>query len=72
MNDPVRNTLERFGGWWGASKGWRKVGIGSLITFLTILSIFLSLVTLLVWLVKGLTVGGARNKDLYIPKMGRR
>ena len=72
MNDPVRHMLEKFGGWWRVAKGWKKLGIASLITIFFSLFLFVALVTLTVWLVKGLTIGGVRNKDLYLPRIGRR
>ena len=72
MKDPVRNMLERFGGWWKASRSWRKLGIVSLITIFFSLFLLIALVCLTIWLVKGLTSGGVGNKELYIPRMGRR
>lgn len=57
--------------WRSTGKGWRVF----LVIGIIILSI-LGIVGLVIWLlgrlVKGLTVGGFRNRDLYIPKMGYR
>ena len=64
MSDPIRGVLER------ASRSWRRnegFGIGALIVFLFTLFLLISLVTLTIWLVKGLVVGGARNRELYLP-----
>ena len=64
MSDPIRGMLEK------ASRSWRRnegFGIGALIVFLFTLFLLISLVTLTIWLVKGLVVGGARNRELYLP-----
>ena len=56
---------------WPKGRGWKVAFVAGLI----ILGI-LGIVALVVWafgkLVKGLTVGGFRNRDLYIPRMGVR
>ena len=67
MSDLIRGMLEKAGRSWRTNKGSRKLGIGTLIVFLFTLFLLISLVTLTIWLVKGLVVGGARNRELYLP-----
>lgn len=66
-SDPVRYLVARVGPAWKKHKGWRKVGIGTLIVLLICAVLVVGIVVLLVWLVKGLSVGGVRNKELYLP-----
>lgn len=56
---------------WPKGKGWKVFIIISLVV-LGIIGIIALVLKLLVSLVRGLTAGGARNKDLYLPSMGRR
>jgi hypothetical protein len=65
--DPLRRVIDRTGKSWKRNRGWRKVGIGTLIVILICVFLVVGTIVLLVWLVKGLSTGGARNRDLYLP-----
>lgn len=65
--DPLRRVIEKAGPIWKRNRGWRKLGIGTLIVLLVCVFLIVGIVVLTVWLVKALSVGGVRNKDLYLP-----
>lgn len=66
MDDPVREFLEHLGEWWKINEGWKRLGI----TLLIILFTILVLVFALSWLIRSISIGGFRNKDLYFPRFG--
>lgn len=70
------NVLEQAGDivsrrWRNTGKGWRVFLVLGII-IVGILGIVALVLWLLVRLVKGLTIGGFRNKDLYVPRMRSR
>ena len=76
MTDPVRDWIRQdpvkqwIGGAvtsWKRHHGWRKVGIGGLIVILICVFLVTAIVVLVVFLLKALSSGSARNRDLYLP-----
>lgn len=65
--DPVRIWIDRASIAWKKHRGWRKVGIGSLIVILICVFLVTAIAVLAVFLLKVLSSGSARNKDLYLP-----
>lgn len=65
--DPVRVWIDRASVAWKKHHGWRKVGIGSLIVILVCVFLATAIVVLVVLLLKALSSGSARNRDLYLP-----
>lgn len=65
--DPVRRALSKASESFSRNHGWRKVGIATLIIILICVFLVTATIVLLVWLVRGLSIGGARNRDLYLP-----
>ena len=67
--DPVRDILGSLKSWWGEVGGWRKLFIGGLIIGLSTILLLIFLSTLMIYVVRGLTSGGMRNRDLYLPRV---
>jgi len=65
--DPVRRWLVNAGGSWKRNHGWKKLGIAGLILLLICIFLITTTVVLLVLLVKALSSGSPRTKDLYLP-----
>jgi len=57
--------------WRGIGKGWR-VFLGILIVIGSLLGIVYLFLRLCVGLLKSISIGGYRNKALYVPSVGRR
>lgn len=55
---------------WPRSRGWKVAFVIGLI-ILAILGVVMLTLWLLGRLIKSITVGGFRNRDLYIPRVGR-
>lgn len=65
--DPARRWIGSAVGSWKRNHGWRKVGIGTLIVILICVFLVTSTIVLIVFLLKALSSGSARNRDLYLP-----
>ena len=65
--DPVRRAISKAGQSWGRNHGWKKLGIGTLIVILICVFLVGATITLTVILIKALSMGGVRNRDLYLP-----
>ena len=65
--DPFRKWVGSAAGSWKKHHGWKKVGIGTLIVILICVLLVTTTITLGVILIKALTSGSARNRDLYLP-----
>jgi len=65
--DPVRRAISKAGQSWTRSHGWRKFGIGALVVLLICVFLVTATITLTVILIKSLSTGGVRNRDLYLP-----
>jgi len=65
--DPFRRWLGQAAGAWTKHHGWKKLGIGTLIVVLICVFLVTATVTLAVILIKALSSGSARNRDLYLP-----
>ncbi len=65
--DPVRTLLGKAGESWKKNHGWKKLGIGTLIVILICVFLVTATIVLLVVLIKALSSGSARNRDLYLP-----
>ena len=65
--DPARRWIGSAVGSWKRNHGWRKVGIAHLIVILICVFLVTSTIVLTVILIKALASGGGRNKDLYLP-----
>jgi len=76
MMDPIRDWIKTdpFRRWigsaaesWKKHHGWKRVGIGTLIVLLICVFLVAATITLGVILIKALSSGSARNRDLYLP-----
>jgi ABC-type Fe3+ transport system permease subunit len=65
--DPVRRALSKASSSWGRNHGWKKLGIGTLIIILICVFLVTATIVLSVFLLKALSSGSARNRDLYLP-----
>ena len=65
--DPVRRWIEKASDSWKRNHGWKKLGIGTLIVILICVFLVTATIVLLVFLLKALSSGSARNRDLYLP-----
>lgn len=65
--DPVRNWVGNASKAWKRNHGWKKLGIGTLIVILICVFLVTATITLTVILLKALSSGSARNRDLYLP-----
>lgn len=57
--------------WRNTGKGW-KIALVTGLVIIAILGVVYMFLRLGIGLVKSLTAGGARNRDLYMPRVGRR
>lgn len=65
--DPVRGWIGSAARSWKRNHGWKRLGIGTLIVILICVFLVTAIIVLLVVLIKALSSGSARNRDLYLP-----